>query len=68
MTYRPSLLADEVYGAINAHIVTSTRVEEERYFMTKILQSHNLLHLPAHEVLDAFSAVRRKGFSKTWLS
>ena len=58
VTYRPSLLPDEVYGAINAHIVTSTRVEEERYFMTKILQSHSLLHLPAHEVLDALELSR----------
>jgi hypothetical protein len=53
ITYRPSLLAEEVYGDIGAHIVTSTRVEEERYFVTKILQAHDHVVFSAHEVLEA---------------
>ena len=56
VTYRPSLLADEVYESIGAHIVTSTKVEEERYFMTKILQAHQHLGLQAHEALDALKS------------
>jgi hypothetical protein len=58
VTYRPSFLANEVYGAIGAHIITSTKVEEERYFVTKILQAHNHLNLPAHDALDALEAPR----------
>jgi len=58
VTYRPSLLATEVYGAVGAHIVTSTKVEEERYFLTKILQAHNHLNLPAHDALDALKLPR----------
>jgi hydroxymethylpyrimidine pyrophosphatase-like HAD family hydrolase len=58
VTYRPSLLANEVYSAIGAHIVMSTKVEEERYFLTKILQAHNHLNLPAHDALDALELPR----------
>lgn len=58
VTYRPSLLANEVYGAINAHIVTSTKAEEERYFMTKILQAHHHLTVPPHDALDALEPAR----------
>jgi hydroxymethylpyrimidine pyrophosphatase-like HAD family hydrolase len=53
VTYRPSLLAEEVYGVIGAHIITSTTVEEERYFVTKIIQSHDHVGIPAHEALEA---------------
>ena len=58
VTYRPSLLADEVYESIGAHIVTSTKVEEERYFMTKILQAQDGLDLQAHVALDALEVPR----------
>jgi hypothetical protein len=39
VTYRPSLLDSEVYNTIGAYIITSTKVEEERYFVTQILQA-----------------------------
>ena len=52
VTYRPSLLASEVYGTIGAHIITSTKVEEERYFVTKILQAHDHLQIAVHDALD----------------
>ena len=58
VTYRPSLLANEVYGAIGAHILTSTKVEEERYFVTKILQAHDHVAMPAHDALDALELPR----------
>lgn len=58
VTYRPSLLASEVYGAIGAHIVTSTKVEEERYFITKLLQSHNHMRMPVHDALDCLELPR----------
>jgi hydroxymethylpyrimidine pyrophosphatase-like HAD family hydrolase len=58
VTYRPSLLANEVYGASAAHIFTSTKVEEERYFVTKILQAHDHLHIPVHEALDRLEPLR----------
>jgi hypothetical protein len=59
VTYRPSLVAGEAYGAIGAHILTSTKVEEERYFVTKILQAHNHLHIPAHTALETLELPRR---------
>ena len=43
VTYRPSLLASEAFNAVGAHIFTSTKVEEERYFVTKVLQAHPAL-------------------------
>lgn len=58
VTYRPSLLAGEVYGATGAHILTSTKVEEERYFVTKILQAQHAIHMPAHEALEALRGSR----------
>ena len=58
VTYRPRLLAGEVYGAIGAHILTTTKVEEERYFVTKILQAHDHLNLAAHSALEALELPR----------
>ncbi len=58
VTYRSSLLANEVYGAIGAHILTTTKVEEERYFVTKILQAHDHVNMPAHDALDALELPR----------
>jgi hypothetical protein len=58
VTYRPSLLAGEVYSAIGAHILTTTKVEEERYFVTKILQAHDHLNMAAHSVLEALELPR----------
>jgi hypothetical protein len=56
VTYRPSLLANEIYGEIGAHIITSTKVEEERYFVTKILQAHDHMSIPAHDALNVLES------------
>lgn len=53
VTYRPSLLAAEAYNGIGAHIITSTKVEEERYFVTKILQAQSRGDLAARSALDS---------------
>jgi hypothetical protein len=58
VTYRPSLLATEVYDAIGAHILTSTTVEEERYFVTEIFQAQGRLPIPAHEALGSLESLR----------
>jgi hypothetical protein len=58
VTYRPSLLAGEVYNTVRAHIFTSTKVEEERYFVTKILQAHGGRDLTAHAALDSLEPPR----------
>jgi hypothetical protein len=57
VTYRASLLADEVFEAVGGHIVTSTKVEEERYLMTEIFQAQD--HgISAHEALAAVEPPR----------
>jgi hydroxymethylpyrimidine pyrophosphatase-like HAD family hydrolase len=53
VTYRPSLLASEAYNRIGAHLITSTKVEEERYFVTKILQAQSQGDLAPHAALDS---------------
>jgi Helicase HerA, central domain len=53
VTYRPSLLASEAYNTVGAHIFTSTNVEEERYFVTKVLQAHPGIGVAAHTALEA---------------
>ena len=58
VTYRPSLLANELYEALDAHIITSTKVEEERYFITKIFQAHPQIRISAHEALEALESPR----------
>ena len=58
VTHRPSLLASEVYNAVRAHIFTSTKVEEERYFVTKILQAYSERDLAAHTALDSLEPPR----------
>ena len=55
VTYRPSLLASDVYNTIGAHIITSTKVEEERYFMTKVLQVWGRQELTPHEALESIN-------------
>jgi hydroxymethylpyrimidine pyrophosphatase-like HAD family hydrolase len=52
VTYRPSLLANEIYAETGAHILTSTKVEEERYFVTKIFQPLGDVNLTAHAALS----------------
>lgn len=55
VTYRPSLLASEAYNSIGAHIIATTKVEEERYFVTKILQARGPQGLPAHGALESIN-------------
>jgi hydroxymethylpyrimidine pyrophosphatase-like HAD family hydrolase len=55
VTYRPSLLAEEVYEFIDAHVITSTKIEQERYFVTKLLQAHDHVKIRAHEALEALA-------------
>lgn len=56
ITYRPSLLASEAYNGIDAHIITSTKVEEERYFVTKIMQSQRRGDMAVRSALDGIEA------------
>jgi hypothetical protein len=51
-TYRPSLLAGDAYNSLGAHVFTGINVEEERYFVTKILQAHAGPSVEAHGALD----------------
>ena len=57
-TYRPSLLASEAFNGVGAHIFTMTKVEEERYLATKILQAQPHLSMAAHTALDAIEVPR----------
>lgn len=52
-TYRPSLVASEAYDAIGTHVFTGFKVEEERYFATKILQVHAGPGFDPHGALDS---------------
>jgi hypothetical protein len=51
VTYRPSLLAPAVLADVNAHIVMRTTLEEERYFLTGLLQAHGLRDVVAPDAL-----------------
>jgi hydroxymethylpyrimidine pyrophosphatase-like HAD family hydrolase len=50
-TYRPSELSGTVVEAVNAHIVTHTAVEEERYFITSLLRARGPRELVAADAL-----------------
>jgi hydroxymethylpyrimidine pyrophosphatase-like HAD family hydrolase len=51
VTYRPSLIALSVYGLVGAHVITPTLVEEERYFITSLLQARGPRDLVAGDAL-----------------
>ncbi len=51
VTYRPGLVADVVHASVGAHLVTRTEVEEERYFVTSLLQSRGPAGLVAADAL-----------------
>src|SRR5581483_4079812 len=51
VTYRPSLLAPAVLADVNAHLVMRTTLEEERYFLTGLLQAHGPRDLVASDAL-----------------
>jgi hypothetical protein len=50
-TYRPSLVASVVHEGVTAHLVTQTTVEEERYFLTGLLQARGPRDLTAANAL-----------------
>ena len=50
-TYRPSLVASVVHESVGGHLVTQTTVEEERYFLTGLLQARGPRHLTATDAL-----------------
>jgi hydroxymethylpyrimidine pyrophosphatase-like HAD family hydrolase len=50
-TYRPSELSSAVVEAVNAHLVTHTAVEEERYFITSLLRARGPRELMAGDAL-----------------
>jgi hydroxymethylpyrimidine pyrophosphatase-like HAD family hydrolase len=57
-TYRPSLLANSVHGAIGVHVIARTVVEEERYFVTSVLQARGPQEIVPFEVLGALEYPR----------
>lgn len=50
-TYRPSLLSSAVIESVNAHLITRTTVDEERYFVTSLLQARGPRDLIAADAL-----------------
>lgn len=60
VSYRPSLIASDVYSSVRAYLITTTTVEDERYFITKLLKErgpHDLLSYDALKELE----MRRAG-------
>jgi hydroxymethylpyrimidine pyrophosphatase-like HAD family hydrolase len=51
VTYRPSLLAAAVHDAVRVHVVMETSVEEERYFLTCLLQARGPCGVSSADVL-----------------
>jgi hypothetical protein len=58
VTYRPSLIAGDIYGRVKAHVITACEVEEERYFMSELLRARGPRDLIAREALRALEAPR----------
>jgi len=58
VTYRPSLVAGAIYATVGAHVVTRTEVEEERYFVTSLLQARGPRDLAATQALGAITSPR----------
>jgi hydroxymethylpyrimidine pyrophosphatase-like HAD family hydrolase len=50
-TYRPNLVADDVYATISAHLITRTTEEAERYFISSLLKSRGPRDLVVAEAL-----------------
>jgi hydroxymethylpyrimidine pyrophosphatase-like HAD family hydrolase len=50
-SYRPSLLSTAVVDAVGAHLIMHTAVEDERYFITTVLQAHGPPELIAGDAL-----------------
>jgi hydroxymethylpyrimidine pyrophosphatase-like HAD family hydrolase len=58
VTYRPSLIAATVHEAIGAHLVTRTTVEEERYFVSGLLQARGPNDLVVADALGGIQLYR----------
>ena len=58
VTYRPSLIADHVYANIGGYLITGSKVEEERYFLTKLFQARGPKGLVSREALMAVDPPR----------
>lgn len=52
-TYRPSLLDDCVWSAVRACLVTETTEDEQRYFLTKLLQARGPTDLSVRDALSS---------------
>jgi hydroxymethylpyrimidine pyrophosphatase-like HAD family hydrolase len=57
-TYRPSLLANSVHAAIGAHVVARTMVDDERYFISGVLQARGPRDIVPFEVLSGIEPPR----------
>lgn len=57
-TYRPSLIANEVYFHVGAYLLTKTTIDEERYFVTKLLQLRGPQDLMSRDTLKELEMPR----------
>lgn len=51
VTYRPSLVAGPIHDGVGAYLIAPTAIEDERYFMTGLLQARGPQDVVAHEAL-----------------
>ncbi|HWP58638.1 MAG TPA: HAD-IIB family hydrolase [Candidatus Acidoferrales bacterium] len=51
VTYRPSMITDDICAKVGAYLITGSKIEEERYFLTKLLQARAPADLIPHEAL-----------------
>jgi hydroxymethylpyrimidine pyrophosphatase-like HAD family hydrolase len=58
ITYRPSLIAAEVYSHLSAYLFTKTTVDEERYFITALLQTRGPADLSSRDALKELEMPR----------
>jgi hypothetical protein len=58
VTYRPSLVAAAVHEAVGAHLVAHTTVEDERYFVSGLLQARGPDDLVAADALASIERYR----------
>ncbi|HLK10574.1 MAG TPA: HAD hydrolase family protein [Candidatus Binatia bacterium] len=58
VTYRPSLVAAEVYASVQAHLITRTAIDEERYFVTALLRSRHPTGLVDGDALRGIGGTR----------
>jgi len=60
VSYRPSLISREVHDSVDTYLLTRTAIEEERYFVTSMLQARAPRELIPHDALGALES-RRAG-------